>query len=233
MVVELKDTDDTIFHNVFQEWREKHPTGIFLTLETRSKANLHGAACHHLGSTNWSPDPGTGRHSLTRKLKALDNNPDSLNAWAAQRGVAIHLCKHCLRDELIDETFFSATPPAAELAIGSQVQSAQQAVEGLAREVTYLSYGRNAALRQAALFRARGVCEACLVNFAGLMGGLGARVLQVHHREQLALRDAPSVTKVEDLAVVCANCHALIHSDQEFALSVERVRELWQGADSF
>ena len=42
MIVELQDTADTVFHEAFQEWRDTHPSGIFLTLETKTKANLHG-----------------------------------------------------------------------------------------------------------------------------------------------------------------------------------------------
>lgn len=225
MVIELKDTAETVFHNVFQQWRSEHPGGICLTVETQSKANLHGTACQHFGSTDWLAEEGTGRNSLTRKLKVLDDGPGSLNAWAERRSVVIHLCQHCLRDGFIDESFFSAVHAEQS---ETDAEAETEAVEGITREVSYLSYGRNASLRTAALARARGVCEACFTNFGALLNGLGAKVLQVHHREQLALRDAPSVTKVGDLAVVCANCHALIHSNRERALTVEQVQYLWQ-----
>lgn len=227
MVTELKDTADAVFHEVFQRWRLQHPGGIFFTVETQSKANLHGAACHHLGSTDWLAEEGTGRHSLTRKLKVLEDGPGSLNAWARERSIAIHLCQHCLRDGFISESFLSEAKVEPTEAGAEGVVAA---VEGITHEVTYLSYGRNAGLRNAALARARGVCEACFTNFGSLLGGLGAKALQVHHREQLALRDTPSVTKVEDLAVVCANCHAIIHANRESALTVEQVRKLWQSS---
>jgi predicted HNH restriction endonuclease len=56
--------------------------------------------------------------------------------------------------------------------------------------------------------------------------------LQVHHREQLSTRDAPSLTKVKDLAVVCANCHLRLHLDPKNAMSVKDLREMLQ-ADGF
>jgi hypothetical protein len=52
------------------------------------------------------------------------------------------------------------------------------------------------------------------------------RVLQVHHRQQLAARDVPVVTKGSDLAVVCANCHLLLHLNPEKALSVKELQEM-------
>jgi predicted HNH restriction endonuclease len=59
-----------------------------------------------------------------------------------------------------------------------------------------------------------------------LLDGRGVRVLQAHHRAQLSSRDAPSLTKVSDLAVVCANCHLLLHLDPRRALSVEQLHEM-------
>jgi 5-methylcytosine-specific restriction protein A len=62
---------------------------------------------------------------------------------------------------------------------------------------------------------------------------MGKRVLQVHHRKQLSSRDAPALTKPEDLAVVCANCHLLIHYDPKRALSVKALRKKLKGQKSF
>ena len=116
MVVELKDTATTVFHEEFQRWRKQHPSGIFLTLETKSKANLHGTQCQHLGSMEWLVEDGTGSNSLTKKLKALDDGLDSLNEWARRRSVTIHPCLHCLRDKLIDKSFFVEELPSSQLA---------------------------------------------------------------------------------------------------------------------
>jgi predicted HNH restriction endonuclease len=65
-----------------------------------------------------------------------------------------------------------------------------------------------------------------------VLDGRGVRVLQVHHRKQLSAREAPSITKLGDLAVVCANCHLLLHLDPKNALKVEKLREMLE-ADGF
>lgn len=96
----------------------------------------------------------------------------------------------------------------------------EEAIEGLRHEMKRMISKRSRALRNAKLAKANGVCECCKVNFGALLNGAGAKVLLVHHRRQLSARSSPSITKESDLAVVCANCHALIHADPKKAKSV-------------
>ena len=100
-------------------------------------------------------------------------------------------------------------------------------VEGISRELLVLSRSRSAALRQEALRLSAGFCEGCGVNFFMLLNGRGVQALQVHHKKQLALRETPEATALTDLAVVCANCHAIIHSDHNNAMPLEDLRVAW------
>lgn len=120
----------------------------------------------------------------------------------------------------------SSSPTSKPLPGDARLESVLAAMEGCVRETIVLSRGRNAALRNAALAKAKGTCETCGVNFSDILGGRGVRVLQVHHRHQLALRKIPSVTTLDDLAVICANCHSLIHANSEHAIPVEELRTL-------
>lgn len=99
-------------------------------------------------------------------------------------------------------------------------------IEGARTEATVYRRGRSRKLRDTALMQSNGICEVCDVDFSGILGGLGVRVLQVHHRHQLSAYDEPSLTRLEDLAVVCANCHALIHTNPKVALSVGDLRQI-------
>lgn len=101
-------------------------------------------------------------------------------------------------------------------------------VEGIAREAKVVTRSRSRKLRRSAMERSKGVCEACGTDYSKLFGGKGLRVLQVHHREQLALQDLPRLTSPDELAVVCANCHTMIHSDPLRAMPVEALRGLWE-----
>jgi hypothetical protein len=54
-------------------------------------------------------------------------------------------------------------------------------------------------------------CQACGFEFFAVYGEIGRDYAQVHHLQQLSDRTKPSLTKLSDLAVVCANCHVMVH----------------------
>jgi hypothetical protein len=62
-------------------------------------------------------------------------------------------------------------------------------------------------------------CEACGFSFGEQYGNLGASYCEVHHRRQLAHREEGATT-LRDLAIVCSNCHRMIHRTQPM-LSVQ------------
>ncbi len=56
-------------------------------------------------------------------------------------------------------------------------------------------------------------CEVpgCGFDFFMIYGDLGREFAHVHHKNPLSFREGPSKTALSDLAIVCANCHAMIH----------------------
>lgn len=68
-------------------------------------------------------------------------------------------------------------------------------------------------------------CEACEFDFAKSYGKLGAGFAECHHRLPLAEFVEESPTRLADLAIVCANCHRMLHRSQPM-LSVEDLRSL-------
>jgi hypothetical protein len=105
-------------------------------------------------------------------------------------------------------------------------------IEGTKTEANQTRTKRSRKLRQRAFDAAHGICCVCRRDYSRVLGGRGVRVLQVHHREQLAAREMPAITKLGDLVVVCANCHMLLHLDPKNALTVEELREMLK-ADAF
>lgn len=90
------------------------------------------------------------------------------------------------------------------------------AVEGAQRLVSHLRRERNRALveqKKAAVLRATGrlACEACDFDFTRTYGDWGAQYCEVHHKVPLAATAAPTPTRLDDLAVLCSNCHRVIH----------------------
>lgn len=54
-------------------------------------------------------------------------------------------------------------------------------------------------------------CEACKFDFALRYGSAGEGFCEVHHLNPLSARGGNSPTALEDLAVVCSNCHRILH----------------------
>ena len=123
-------------------------------------------------------------------------------------------------EKVIDEDLASAVWRAAR---GKSLSPLDRAVEGILTESR--SRSRNAGLRLAAIQRAAGVCEGCGVNYGQKHGGLGKNCLVVHHKIQIKDTDQPRETKLSELAVVCANCHMMIHSNRMKALTLTQLRK--------
>lgn len=102
-------------------------------------------------------------------------------------------------------------------------------IEGVRREVKHYVRSRSSAIRDEALRRAAGVCDACEQDYGSWLDGAGHRVLQVHHKNQLSLEDLPQITKVGDVAVLCANCHLLVHADPKRTIPVSVLRTRLRG----
>jgi len=104
--------------------------------------------------------------------------------------------------------------------------SAVSDIEGIKTEAVHLTTKRSRRLRDLAFANAEGVCCVCDRDFSQLLDGRGVRALQVHHRRQLSALRIPRCTNLDDLAVVCANCHMLIHIDAEKPLAIEQLRKM-------
>ena len=128
---------------------------------------------------------------------------------------------------IVEDGIPDGDPEIASERVNLRTRSYEDIVEGIARESIVLSRSRSAVLRQEALKLSNGICEGCGVDFSLILSGRGLRALQVHHKKQLALRETPEATSLADLAVVCANCHAIIHTDPKNAMPVHELRENW------
>ena len=68
-------------------------------------------------------------------------------------------------------------------------------------------------------------CEACDFDFEERYGKLGLGFAECHHRLPIARLSVTLRTRLSDLAIVCANCHRMIHRSRPL-LTVEELRHL-------
>ncbi len=61
-------------------------------------------------------------------------------------------------------------------------------------------------------------CEVCDFDFFKTYGSLGKSFIECHHIKPLATYEAATKTKIEDLALVCSNCHRMLHKDLSLGL---------------
>jgi 5-methylcytosine-specific restriction protein A len=54
-------------------------------------------------------------------------------------------------------------------------------------------------------------CQVCAFNFQERYGDIGSGFIEVHHLTQLALTAGPRIATLDDVCVVCANCHRMMH----------------------
>lgn len=66
-------------------------------------------------------------------------------------------------------------------------------------------------------------CEACGFAFEARYGERGRGFIEVHHVKPLHTLANAEKTKLDDLALVCANCHRMIHARQPW-LNLEELR---------
>jgi 5-methylcytosine-specific restriction protein A len=74
-------------------------------------------------------------------------------------------------------------------------------------------------------------CEVCSFDFAAVYGTLGEGFAECHHTRPLAELPGLRVTRLSDLALVCANCHRMLHRSRP-VLSIEGLRAAIAGARS-
>tara|TARA_R100000789_G_C3012247_1_gene151605 strand:+ start:283 stop:1140 length:858 start_codon:yes stop_codon:yes gene_type:complete len=53
------------------------------------------------------------------------------------------------------------------------------------------------------------ICECCQFNFEAKYGEIGSDFIECHHK--IPISEGQRITKEEDLALVCSNCHRMLH----------------------
>ncbi|RXJ13456.1 HNH endonuclease [Bacillus albus] len=74
-------------------------------------------------------------------------------------------------------------------------------------------------------------CEACGMDFESIYGNRGRDFIEAHHRRPISEMKNDETTKIEDLAMLCSNCHSMIHLKP--LITVEELRVLIQSKTKF
>jgi len=71
-------------------------------------------------------------------------------------------------------------------------------------------------------------CVICNFNFEDAYGDLGAGYVEVHHLELLSANKNERTLTVNDVTVVCANCHRVLHRNGKQPMSIEELKRVYK-----
>jgi 5-methylcytosine-specific restriction protein A len=164
-------------------------------------------------------DPSTGTKGMTRMGQSdrevwneFASDPERLSATAA-----------AIRSTFAENAKLPPEMPDSDIT---------EALEGQLLTRSHRTRERNRKLverRKAETFARTGKleCEVCGFDFAAAYGERGEGFIECHHTIPLHSLKGRATTRVVDLALVCPNCHRMIHRTKRW-LSVEQVQALVQ-----
>ncbi|MGI4807737.1 MAG: HNH endonuclease [Janthinobacterium lividum] len=108
-----------------------------------------------------------------------------------------------------------------------EMDGVMEAPEGRLLTVRHLRYERSTALAKTKKSRAlsqagRLACEVCNFDFSKRYGPRGHGFIECHHTRPVSELGDRGITRIEDLALICANCHRMIHAQKPW-LSIEEL----------
>lgn len=149
----------------------------------------------------------------------------SLHDWQANPGRhKCCVCAYALGLEADGEGDIAVI--AGEIANAEQF-AAITAKEGKRTERLVAVYERNPRLRAEAIRIHSTVCQVCGFDFGRVYGELGEGFIEVHHKTPIStLLEESEINPDTDLAVVCSNCHRMLHRRRDSPLTMEELRRI-------
>jgi predicted HNH restriction endonuclease len=98
--------------------------------------------------------------------------------------------------------------------------------EGGIREVTLELRKRNPQLRKQVIAKYGHRCQVCGFSFEEFYGELGAGYIEIHHLDPLSGRGTDKMTSIEDVTVVCANCHRVLHRNGKVSIPLDELQKV-------
>lgn len=179
--------------------------------------NANGVYMKLMNFRRFDPDyTGDGKVGLTR------GNKDEEVVWSEFSGDMGRL------QDVVAAIRLAVDATPAGVLIGEEEPGIEEAEEGRVLTRLHRVRERSRALveqcKKSALTKhGRLVCEACGFDYSVKYGDLGTGLIEVHHTKPVHTLMKGDKTKLDDLALLCANCHRVVHSSRRW-LTVEQVK---------
>ncbi|NWC78223.1 HNH endonuclease [Pseudomonas sp. P7759] len=197
--------------------------GLLSFGESGTFRNANGVHMKLGNFRRWDPEyVKDGRTGLAKGNKdegevwsAFANHPDKLAGavFAIRRAVEGGQIVRFLELEAVDEFWVQDAEEGKLLTVLHRIRERKRSLVEAKKKDMQRRYGQ---LR----------CEACDFNFSEHYGPGAQGIIDVHHIKPVHTLRPGEKTKLSDLALVCANCHRVIHSRKKW-LTVQQVRALY------
>jgi len=67
-------------------------------------------------------------------------------------------------------------------------------------------------------------CEVCGFDFFKVYGKIGKGYIEAHHKVPISKLKKGAITKQSDFALVCANCHRMLHNKKDKLLTISELK---------
>jgi len=99
-------------------------------------------------------------------------------------------------------------------------------IEGKKKKRFTSYYERNPFYRNKAIEIHGLTCMVCGFNFESVYGKLGRGFIHVHHNKPINESGPTRINPLIDMSVLCPNCHAMIHRNKNYTLTLEELKSL-------
>ncbi len=102
-------------------------------------------------------------------------------------------------------------------------------MEGGIKQITLEIRYRSQELRQKAIEENGGLsCSICGFNFEDTYGDYGKGYIEVHHKIPLHDSKINHFITTQDVVVVCANCHSVLHHKGETPIDIDELKDEYE-----
>ena len=152
--------------------------------------------------------------------RAVKGGVGQSNVWYADSPDSlVHVTK--VKNLINGITEIDETPDIDEEAFGVEGNPRLRAHIARERDSSIIKKKRNKVLAENGFLK----CEACDFDFFDVYGEAGKEFCEIHHLIPLHKCDGVIKTELSDLAVVCSNCHRILHRAKPM-LSLENLKQI-------
>jgi len=202
-VIELSQLLNTLpsFDEVPDQGKFRNPNGVYMKLANflRLDPNYHGAGLER------------GSKEDINVWDEFASDRDRLTRVAAAIRAAVSTLQHVPTAPLEDVDEDEAAPEGRLLLRMHRVRERNRSLANKKKRQAIQRYGRLS-------------CEVCTFDFEERYGPVGKCFIEAHHVVPLATLDGPTKVRLKDLALVCSNCHRMLHRQGDVG-TIEDLRE--------